>query len=136
MKRAIVHDVGDGVILETPFVADFVDDLKAEISARKRRWDPARKAWWVAASAIDQALDITRRYYTVEFAEEADEPAPYPRSESVNAWAALWLVPGAPPEVVAAAYRAMAKLHHPDHGGDNAAMQRVNAAYEEITSSR
>jgi hypothetical protein len=33
-------------------------------------------------------------------------------------------------EIVTAGYRALAKLHHPDHGGETQTMQLVNAAAE------
>ena len=46
-----------------------------------------------------------------------------------DAYAVLWLRAGAPPEVVRAAYRALAARHHPDVGGDAAAMRRLNEAY-------
>lgn len=42
----------------------------------------------------------------------------------------LYLAPGAPPEVIEAAHRALVKLLHPDRAGADttAAMARVNAA--------
>ncbi len=51
-----------------------------------------------------------------------------------DAWAELWLRPGAPREVIDAAFRALARLHHPDSGGSEEAMQRLNAAYRTITT--
>jgi hypothetical protein len=47
-------------------------------------------------------------------------------------WGTLFLVPGAPPEVVKAVYRALAQLYHPDRGGDAARMAAVNAAVAEL----
>jgi curved DNA-binding protein CbpA len=43
-------------------------------------------------------------------------------------WAVLYLVPGAPPEVIKAVYRALSQQYHPDRGGDVAKMQELNAA--------
>lgn len=34
------------------------------------------------------------------------------------------------------AYRALARLHHPDNGGDTESMKRINAAYVEARSER
>jgi hypothetical protein len=49
-------------------------------------------------------------------------------------YAVLYLLPDAPPEVVKAAYRALASKYHPDvPGGDAEAMAQLNAAVEEIT---
>ncbi len=49
-----------------------------------------------------------------------------------DAYAALYLRPGAPPLIVKAVYRALAQLHHPDMGGDPLIMTRINAAYATI----
>jgi hypothetical protein len=47
-------------------------------------------------------------------------------------WKALWLVEGAPPEVVKAVYRALALVHHPDRGGQPGALQKVTVAYQRL----
>lgn len=47
--------------------------------------------------------------------------------------AVLGVMPDAPIEVIEAAYRALAKKHHPDRGtGDTAKMQEINQAYARI----
>lgn len=46
--------------------------------------------------------------------------------------AALHLLPSAPIQVVKAAYRALALIHHPDKGGSNDRMRELNAALEAI----
>jgi DnaJ-class molecular chaperone len=52
--------------------------------------------------------------------------------EIADAYAVLWLRPGAPLSVVQAAYRALASRYHPDAGGDPLAMRRLNEAYETL----
>ena len=47
-------------------------------------------------------------------------------------YAVLHLTRDAPPEVVMAAYRALSKRDHPDMGGSDAAMQRLNWARDMI----
>jgi curved DNA-binding protein CbpA len=42
------------------------------------------------------------------------------------------LRPTAPPELVSAAHRCLAKLNHPDAGGNTTTMQRINGAVEQI----
>lgn len=49
-----------------------------------------------------------------------------------NPHATLFLLPNAPIEVVKAAHRALAQLHHPDVGGDSERMAEINAAYDEL----
>lgn len=60
----------------------------------------------------------------------AREPAD-PRGPA-EAYEVLWLRTGAPPEVIRAAYRALASRLHPDVGGDADAMRRLNAAYARL----
>ena len=49
-----------------------------------------------------------------------------------GAYETLWLKPGAPLNMVKAAYRSLAARNHPDVGGDPAAMLRLNTAYETL----
>jgi hypothetical protein len=47
--------------------------------------------------------------------------------------AVLFVTSDAPKQVIEAAYKALARLYHPDvPGGDNAKMERLNVAYERI----
>ena len=47
-----------------------------------------------------------------------------------QALAVLGLPPNATPQQIKRRYRALAKRHHPDHGGDPRQMQKIIAAYE------
>lgn len=53
------------------------------------------------------------------------------RSESW-AHATLFVAVDAPIEVIRAAYKALAMLYHPDHGGDSERMVELNRAYETL----
>jgi curved DNA-binding protein CbpA len=54
----------------------------------------------------------------------------------------LFLLPGAPPEVIDAAYRALVKLNHPDllpepqRAAGNEKMKLLNTAYAQLTAGR
>lgn len=54
----------------------------------------------------------------------------------VGPHATLYLLPSAPLEVVRAAHRALAALHHPDVGGNEERMVEINLAYDEIMGNR
>jgi hypothetical protein len=60
--------------------------------------------------------------------EGAQDAPEAPDAALTSAYHALHLLPTAPPELVTAAYRALAQLHHPDRGGDAAAMVQLNQA--------
>jgi hypothetical protein len=51
--------------------------------------------------------------------------------EAADCWSILGIPKGSPANVVTDRYRELARQHHPDHGGDNATMARINAAYQE-----
>lgn len=53
-----------------------------------------------------------------------------------NPYRVLGLGPLAPDEVVRLVYRHLAQRCHPDHGGSQEAMARLNRAYEEIARQR
>jgi regulator of replication initiation timing len=54
------------------------------------------------------------------------------RARADDPYAILHVNRDAPPEVIEAAHRALAKIHHPDVGGSDAAMQRLNLARDII----
>jgi hypothetical protein len=113
--------------VEFDFNAEMVDAIKLTIPSRQRTWKPEIKQWWFRADVIVAVCSLADkhcgRYVHVEELYTPTDSAP------VTAYAALHLLPSAPPEVINAAYRALAKQVHPDSGGDTAKMQEINAAY-------
>lgn len=53
----------------------------------------------------------------------------------LRAYETLYLQPGAPMALIHAAYRTLAKLHHPDLGGDTASMAEINNAYHLVLAT-
>lgn len=51
-------------------------------------------------------------------------------------WEVLGTTRDATPQAIRLAYLALARLQHPDSGGDNATMQRINHAYAEAMRER
>lgn len=55
------------------------------------------------------------------------------QGKSLWAYNTLCVSPGAPPEVIRAAYRSLATKYHPDReGGDAERMKEINRAYEQL----
>jgi DnaJ-domain-containing protein 1 len=119
--------------------AFLIETLKDRIPAYDRTYSPASREWLIDASARDDLemwLDDARAVCgaSVEWQPTKHEHTrAKPRNET-NAHAVLHLLPSAPPEVVRASYKALAMKHHPDHGGDTEAMQRINAAYRRLAA--
>jgi DnaJ-domain-containing protein 1 len=57
-------------------------------------------------------------------------------SELEDPYSVLCVVRTAPFEVIQAAYKALAKKHHPDTGGDTEMMKRINSAFDTIKRLR
>ena len=91
------------------------------------RWDSAAGNVAAIAAHID-ALRGQERWGVADlrqaFAGHIALPAPEPW------WTVLGVSRDAPPAVVKAAFRALAKDAHPDQGGDRATWDRLNAAYQ------
>jgi len=61
------------------------------------------------------------------------QPAPAP---PVNPWAPFVLGPDTRCDDLKRQYRALARAHHPDHGGDPRVMARINLLYAALVNSR
>jgi hypothetical protein len=109
-----------------------VDLLKTHIPADCRAYDPDLKIWYVAAPWCNVAKDILMNAFgDVDVSNHRPSPAS-PIRQLDPVFAELHLLPSAPPYVVRAVYREMAKAHHPDRGGATVNMQRVNLAFEQL----
>lgn len=147
------------VTVEAPFSQDFITQLKREVRYPMRAWDTEEKVWVVKAAVFKHVHKLLDKYYpdeewavaknarrlikrTYEKDIGVDPPSKrrtsrwVPPSQSWGPWRVLYLSENAPEVVVTAAYRALAREHHPDYGGDRDEMAAINAAYEEIRQRR
>ncbi len=121
-----------------------IEALKDYVPACNRVYVPERKTWRVDAYAHDclqgwlayaRATFNARIEWIGETYEDPEsEWTPKPKPKASDPYVTLHLLPSAPPEVVKAAYRALAVLNHPDKGGDTEAMQRLNDAYRRLAA--
>jgi hypothetical protein len=111
--------------------------LKNCVNPADRAWRPTTKSWCVDASAefeMGEWIAFCRSNFNAEVtrAKEKRPPRATPKPEA-DPFATLHLLPSAPVEVVKAAYKALAVIHHPDKGGDAERMKALNAAYTAAT---
>ena len=125
-----------------------IDTLKSSIAPDQRSYNPTTREWFVDEDATDRMrrwLEYCRAnlYAEVEWldgAADADPDAEWkpppskPRPKSIDPYRTLHLLPSAPPEVIRAAFKALAMKHHPDHGGDEEQMKRLNAAFKMLAA--
>lgn len=131
---AIVRELVNGdVELRTPYNAGFVAALKSMIPWDCRDWDQERKVWSVDAIYANEAIRIVTSWYAdVQVIRYQASAPPPPPSSSSDPFRILHLLPSAPGPLIHAAYRTLARLYHPDTGGDTTTMQRINAAYDRL----
>ena len=129
----------DGAVTLTfPFDAWLVDALKGEVPGHARTYAPDTRAWTIAPAYAGIAIRLMYQAFTdVEVIDAAAGPG-FDRGGDPReaALVVLHLRPSAPPELVDAAYRTLARLNHPDRGGDHDAMLALNQAYDAIGGQR
>jgi len=113
--------------LENPFNKPFQDEMKKSIPSKKRTWDNNDSAWYIVRDQFDKLSHLLDKHFDETIL--LDFPAVEVASDTA---AKLFLLEGAPIELVQAAYRIMAKKHHPDIGGDPLKMAEINTAYKEL----
>jgi hypothetical protein len=129
MGASIHFTPAGGAILETPFLQDFVAAIKREIPPRSRWWDNQEKQWHVDPSHAHTAARIFRAFFP------GPESFQRPGATEPPTWAkTLYVQPDAPLVVIEAAYKALAKVHHPDKGGNLAIAKQLNLAIEQARS--
>jgi DnaJ-class molecular chaperone len=82
--------------------------------------------WYVHEKYVDDLRQLQREGTPIQHNTNRVISDPY---------AVLHLRPTAPPAIIKAAWRELAKLLHPDHGGNPEEFQRAKEAYE-ILSKR
>ncbi len=125
----------DGSVrLTFPYAAELVDALKVTVPGYARAYDPVTRAWTVMAAYAHVATGLMRDVFPDVEIVGAATPPPFDRGRpsSDDPYQVLHLLPSAPPELVTAAHRCLAKMNHPDRGGSTATMQAINGAVEQI----
>jgi hypothetical protein len=128
----------------------FTDFLKMGIKPLAyREYDTENRRWRVHLSKLPLVLNYARRCFAqVDYrvlpewvqmlvaaarsASGSDTPLDVPPRPQESPYSLLYVLPTAPWEVVRAAYKALVVMHHPDHGGDEEVLKRINRAYTEL----
>jgi len=128
-----------------------LDTLKSFVNPCYRFYDPGTRKWVVGEPATEsfrrwlsyarttfnaQVQWIGGEAYADPEAEWTPPPPPRPpRSKALDPHATLWLLPGAPPELVRAAFKCLATIYHPDKPtGDEEKMKELNSAYRRLAA--
>ncbi len=116
-----------------------ISELKGIIPVAFRNYEPTKKTWIITDwGCLDEWIDGLRSVYVVETEYDNEQPSrpPPPPQSIASPFQTLYLLPNAPPEVIKAAYKALAKIHHPDARGSSEKMIEINRAFEIITQNK
>ena len=127
------HPDGSAADVTFPYSAYVVAELKRAVPAPLRTYDPDLKTWTVAGRYVSAVYHVLAQVFgEVDVEGSRSGAADRGRPTGGDPYVVLHLLPTAPPELVSAAHKCLAKLHHPDAGGSTAVMQRINRAVESI----
>jgi hypothetical protein len=115
-----------------------ISELKGIIPAAFRNYEPTKKIWLITDwECLDEWIGELRSVYAVETVYDDEQPSRKPPPQSIaSPFQTLYLLPNAPPEVVKASYKALAKIYHPDLRGSSEKMIAINRAFEIITKNK
>ena len=131
-RASVLKSNQDGwVRVVTPYNANFVDALKADISPSHRKWDPTNKCWLVYDAYLEEVLVILKDHYD-EVHTDLDAKPRY----GDTPYKVMHLLPTAPDVLVKSAYRLLSMSVHPDRGGSEDMQVKLNLAYEDIAKER
>jgi len=131
------HSDGAAADVRFPYDADVVAGIKRLVPSPLRSYDPDTRSWTVAGRYVSPVYHVLAQVFGEVDIEGSRSGAGDRgrRAGTDDSYVVLHLLPTAPPELVSAAHKCLAKLHHPDRGGDHDAMQMINHAVEQIRSA-
>ncbi len=131
------HPDGSVAIITFPYSAYVVDALKRVVPSPLRTYDPATRTWTVAARYVGDIYHILDQAFGgVDVEGSRAGRSDHRQRAGGDPYQVLHLLPSAPDEVVTVVYRTLARLTHPDVGGDHDAMLALNQAYDAIGGRR
>ena len=131
--RIVWHTDGSAADVTFAYDAFVVAELKRAVPSPLRTYDPDSRTWTIAGRYVHAVYHVLDQVFgEVDVEGSRSGAADRGRPTGGDPYVVLHLLPTAPPELVTAAHRCLAKLNHPDAGGSTAMMQAINSAVESI----
>jgi hypothetical protein len=156
-----IRKVFGKLVTETPFSNTWVNAIKASIPSNCREWNTEQGTWSFDLRYYQAVVAITQHFFgagimdstggdcgvqetgwkakfdafcarPIEDSRESQRRGGDTTRGTDDPHDVLYLLMGAPSYVIQAVYRAMAARNHPDKGGNEAEMARINAAYAKL----
>jgi hypothetical protein len=119
-KRANWFDIS------TPYNADFVSNIKTLFATSMRSYNPDTKMWSIHSAALGEIVNLLNIYFD-EVINCVDEVKALPTGDIFGE-----LFKMVPKEYADKVYLALSQAVHPDHGGSNEDMTKLNQAYQNV----
>jgi len=128
-KAAIVRSsLGQGwVDVVSPYDRDYVEELKSSIQPSHRKWDPQSQVWHVNELYLEELVALLKKHFD-EVTTNLLSEEPVPSNLFRPVFEALKDLPNGNLDKV---YKQLAVAVHPDHGGSDELMKKLNEAYQE-----
>lgn len=137
---------GEYLVFKTPYAPDYVQELKERVPQRFRLWVPQAKAWKVHCAYRDIGMAVFNRHFPRAVEAPDDEQLlemsrsqarwlvedPTPIMTRAQAYEALWLIEGAPRELIDAAFRELNIIYE----DDPRCAERVRTAYRTLVEAQ
>ncbi len=131
------HPDGSAADVTFPYEAFVVAEIKRVVPAWLRSYDPDSRTWTVDGRYVHLVYHVLAQVFgDVDVEGSRAGTADRGRPARDDPYVVLHLLPTAPDEVVTVVYRTLARLNHPDCGGEHDAMLALNQAYDAIGGRR
>ena len=146
-----------GLYLYTKHSVAFIGQLKLKVPPDKRTWEGDLQRWYISPGYAGDAWKLFKATWPDAVIYPADTSSQRasrgtttgqswqgtyrfqgtwnpltPQMARTGPYAVLQVDVNACPQVIRAAYKALASLYHPDKGGDPIKMQALNQAMDEL----
>lgn len=129
-EASILRCAKDGwVNVSMPYDPKCIEDIKSWIETSGRAWNPDTKFWEVKEVYLGTLVTILKKHFGDNVTQNLTTEEAVPENMFVPVFEALKAMPNGGVKIV---YRALASAIHPDKGGSNELMSKLNQAYEEV----
>jgi len=121
------------VLVSAPYFPDItprmVEDFKTYIDSSSRKWNPDTKFWEVKETCLGTLITILKKYFGDNITQNLTAEEASPSNLFRPVFEALKQLPNGQLDKV---YRQLSMAVHPDVGGSNELMTKLNEAYQEV----
>lgn len=129
-EASILRSAKDGwVNVSMPYDPPCIEDIKSWIETSGRMWNPITKFWEVKEIHLETLVSILKKHFGDKVTQNLTTEVASPKNLFVPVFEALKKLPNGDIKRV---YRLLAQAFHPDAGGTNELMSKLNEAYSEV----